>query len=457
MSASLSIPEILKNQRQFFATGKTRELDFRIEQLKRLQGAIADREGEILEAVTADLGRGDLEAYIEVLVGRHIDYILKHIKSWTKRQKVSTSLAQFPASAYFYPEPLGVALIISPWNYPIELALHPLAGAIAAGNCAILKPSEISSHTSKVIANLVSETFEPDYIAAIEGDAETSQELLAEKFDKIFFTGGTHIGKIVMKAAAEHLTPVTLELGGKSPCIVDEDINLEVTAKRIIYGKCLNAGQSCIAPDYILVQRSRHKELVDALKNCIREFYGDDPQKSTDYARIISPKHFDRLVSLLDSGTVVTGGKHDRDDRYIAPTLLDNVDINSKIMQEEIFGPILPILPYDRLEEAIAIVNDRSHPLALYFFSNDSQKQEFVLQQTHSGGVCLNDTMMHIAVEGLPFGGVGDSGMGCYHGKATFDTFSHYKSVLKKFFWLDLDFRYPPYSDRAINWLKKVM
>jgi len=334
--------------------------------------------------------------------------------------------------------------------------ISPLVGAIAAGNCAVLKPSEISTHTSSAIANLIQKTFDPAYIAVVEGDADTSKALLAEKFDHIFFTGGTAIGKIVMEAAAKHLTPVTLELGGKSPCIVDADTDLKDTAKRITWGKYLNAGQTCIAPDYLLVDRRIKSDLLTEVQKCVADFYGQEPEKSPDYARIISHRHFDRLVPLLRDGEIVTGGQTRPEDKYIAPTVIDGVSWDSPIMEEEIFGPILPVLEYQDLNDAIAQINARPKPLALYLFSKDKQKQQQVLQQTSSGGVCLNDTVMQVGVTTLPFGGVGDSGMGNYHGKASFDTFSHFKSVLKKGFWFDLNWRYPPYNGK-LSLFKRII
>lgn len=334
--------------------------------------------------------------------------------------------------------------------------ISPLTGAIAAGNCAVLKPSEVAANTSRVIADIIQKTFDPAYIAVVEGGVETSQQLLEEKFDHIFFTGGTEIGKIVMQAAAKHLTPVTLELGGKSPCIVDSDVDLKYAAKRITWGKYLNAGQTCIAPDYLLVDRRIKSELLTEIQKCVKEFYGDDPAQSPDYARLISHRHFERLEPLLKDGEIVMGGQTKPEEKYIAPTVMDQVSWESPVMQEEIFGPILPVLEYSDLKEAIAQINARPKPLALYIFSKDKQKQEQVLQETSSGGVCINDTVMQVGVSTLPFGGVGDSGIGSYHGKASFDTFSHYKSVLKKGFRFDPNWRYPPYKDK-LSLLKRII
>jgi acyl-CoA reductase-like NAD-dependent aldehyde dehydrogenase len=456
MLTQAPVKDIIHQQREFFATGKTKDVEWRIEQLKRLKQAIVDDQEAIVNAVKADLGRPDFEAYFEIVAISEINYALKHLKSWVKPKKVATSIDQFPASAKIYPEPLGVVLIISPWNYPFQLMISPLTGAIAAGNCAVLKPSEVAANTSRVIADIIQKTFDPAYIAVVEGGVETSQQLLEEKFDHIFFTGGTAIGKIVMQAAAKHLTPVTLELGGKSPCIVDSDVDLKYAAKRITWGKYLNAGQTCIAPDYLLVDRRIKSELLTEIQKCVGEFYGDDPAQSPDYARLISRRHFERLQPLLKDGKIVIGGQTKPEEKYIAPTVMDQVSWESPVMQEEIFGPILPVLEYTDLKEAIAQINARPKPLALYIFSKDKQKQEQVLQETSSGGVCINDTVMQVGVSTLPFGGVGDSGIGSYHGKASFDTFSHYKSVLKKGFRFDPNWRYPPYKDK-LSLLKRII
>jgi len=456
MLTQAPVKDIIRKQREFFATGKTKDVEWRIEQLKRLKQAVVDAQEAIVNAVKADLGRPDFEAYFEIVAISEINYALKNIKSWVKPKKVSSGIEQFPASAQIYPEPLGVVLIIAPWNYPFQLMISPLTGAIAAGNCAVLKPSEVAANTSRVIADIIQKTFDPAYIAVVEGGVEISQQLLEEKFDHIFFTGGTAIGKIVMQAAAKHLTPVTLELGGKSPCIVDSDVDLKYAAKRITWGKYLNAGQTCIAPDYLLVDRRIKSDLLTEIKKCVGEFYGDDPAQSPDYARLISRRHFERLEPLLKDGEIVIGGQTNPEEKYIAPTVVDQVSWESPLMQDEIFGPILPVLEYTDLKEAIAQINARPKPLALYIFSKDKQKQEQVLQETSSGGVCINDTVMHIGVSTLPFGGVGDSGIGNYHGKASFDTFSHYKSVLKKGFRLDPNWRYPPYKDK-LSLLKRII
>lgn len=457
ITQELAVPEIFQQQRQFFSSGKTKDIAFRLTQLKNLKQAVLDNKDEIIDALKADFNKPSFESYLtEIAVVKEIDYAIKNLKKWSKPKKVATPLEQLPGSAFIYPEPLGLVLIIAPWNYPFNLTISPLVGAIAAGNCAIVKPSEISQHTSNIIAKIFAKTFDPAYISVVEGGAETSQKLLEQKFDYIFFTGGTAIGKIVMEAAAKNLTPVTLELGGKSPCIIDSDINIEYTARRIVWGKFLNAGQTCIAPDYLLVNQNIKKPLIDSIKNCVQEFYGDDPEKSPDFARIINQKQFNRLGELLKSGEIILGGKTNPDTCYIAPTLIDKVSLDAPIMQEEIFGPILPIIEYNNLEEAISLVNSQPKPLALYFFSKNQEYQQQILQKTSSGGVCLNDTIMHIGVTELPFGGVGNSGIGSYHGKASFDTFSHQKSVLKKSFLLDIKVRYAPYLGK-LDLLKKIV
>ncbi|MGK7931638.1 MAG: aldehyde dehydrogenase family protein [Microcystaceae cyanobacterium] len=452
-----SIPELINKQRQFFATGQTQPLDYRIKQLKALKVAIQDREQEIINSLQADLGKPSLETYLlEIKTTlKEITHTLKHLKSWVKPKKVWEGLLQFPGVAKIYPEPLGVVLIISPWNYPFSLTIQPLIGAIAAGNCATLKPSEIAPETAKTINNLVSDVFDPQCVTVVEGDMEVAQALLQETFDHIFFTGGTEIGRKVMQAAAIHLTPVTLELGGKTPCIVDDDVNLMETAKRIVWGKFLNSGQSCVAPDYLLVKRSIKDNLIKAFQESITQFYGENPSKSPDYGRIVSDHHFQRLTNLLQAGKIITGGNYSEETRYIGPTLMIDVPLDAPVMQEEIFGPILPILDYEQLDEAIAFVNERPKPLALYFFSNDTKKQHNLVTGTSSGGVCFNDTILHLGVINLPFGGVGNSGIGAYHGKASFDTFSHQKSVLRRYFQLEFSLRYPPYGNK-INLFKKL-
>ncbi|HEY9780159.1 MAG TPA: aldehyde dehydrogenase [Leptolyngbyaceae cyanobacterium] len=459
MLTQLPISDIICQQRKFFNTGKTKDIGFRITQLKNLQKAVIDHEAAIIAALKTDLHKSEFETYTTeiALCKKEINYALKQIANWTKPKKANIPLEQLPGFGRIYPEPLGVVLIISPWNYPFQLIIAPLVGAIAAGNCAILKPSEIAAHTSKLLADILPKYFDPAYIAVVEGGVEISQQLLAEKFDHIFFTGGTTIGRKVMEAAAKHLTPVTLELGGKSPCIVDADTNIEYTARRITWGKFINAGQTCVAPDYLLVEQSIKQELLDKIQKCIGEFLGEQPATSPDYARIINQKHFNRLVEFIQYGKTIIGGESNSSELYIAPTVLDSVSLESPLMQEEIFGPILPVLTYSDISEAIAIVNQRPKPLALYLFSHNKNLQRRVLQSTSSGSVCINDTVMQFAVPGLPFGGVGSSGMGKYHGKASFDTFSHYKSVLNRSLILDVKLRYAPYTKTKLQLLKRIL
>ena len=448
---------ITNKQRDFFFSGDTKETTFRIKQLKILKKAIEDNEEEILNALKSDLGKPETEAYVSeiaALLGE-IDYALKNIKKWNKPKKVRTPFLFFPASSYIYQEPYGSTLIIGPWNYPFELLFRPLVGSIAAGNCSVVKPSEIAPNSSRIINKIIKENYDISYIAAVEGGAERTQMLLSQKFDYIFFTGGTKVGKIIMETAAKNLTPVTLELGGKSPCIVDKDINIETTARRITWGKFFNAGQTCIAPDYLLTHKSIKNNLLESIKTVIKEFYGEDPAGCKDYARIINEKHFSRLSELLKEGNIIAGGDINKENLYIAPTVINNISWGSKIMEDEIFGPILPVIEYEDLDEVISILYNKPKPLALYFFSKDKDKQEKILKQTSSGGVSINDTLAHYQNVRIPFGGIGNSGMGAYHGKASFDTFSHSKSVLRRSFFED-KIKYPPYKT-PLKYLKKIL
>lgn len=456
LTTDFTIANILQGQRAFFATGATKPIDVRMAQLRQLKAAIVRRQADIVQAAKADLGRSDYEAYFELGAVMELDHILKHLKAWVKPRRVSLPISQLPGSAWVQPEPLGVVLIIGPWNYPFQLLISPLMGAIAAGNCAVLKPSELAPATSAVLAEVIRETFDPHYVAVIEGGVETAQALLAQKFDHIFFTGGPRVGQIVMEAAAKQLTPVTLELGGKSPCIVDRDVPIELTAKRIVWGKFLNAGQACIAPDYVLVHEEIKSAFLTALQSAIQGFFGDDPAQSPDLGRIVNDRQFDRLTHLLDGQPIFVGGQTDPATRYIAPTILSPVDWDAPIMQDEIFGPLLPVLTYRDIHDAIAAINARPKPLALYLFTRNQALQTLVLSATSSGGVCLNDVFLQAAIWELPFGGVGNSGIGAYHGKHSFETFSHLKAVLKKPFWIDLDWRYPPYASK-LNFFKRVI
>jgi len=439
---------LLQKQRDFFNSGKTLPLEFRVDQLKRLKASVERNESIILEALYKDLRKSEIEAYNSevLLVTAEVDYILRRIKRWVRPKKVRTPFMHLPAKSLVYPEPAGVALILSPWNYPFQLTLVPWIGAIAAGNCAVLKPSEYAPHMSAAMAEIIRSDFEPDYVAVVEGGVEVSKALLQEKFEHIFFTGSAEVGKMVMRTASQHLTPVTLELGGKSPCIVWKDANIEVASRRILWGKFMNAGQTCVAPDYLLVHKDISKSLIEALINGIGKFYGPSPQQSKDYARIINQNHFERLIKYLEDGTLLFGGEHDKKDLYISPTLLSNVKQSSPVMQNEIFGPILPIIEFETMEDVIDRIRSKPKPLSLYLFTDDKSVQEAILRNTSSGGVCVNDTVSHIIGSDLPFGGVGESGFGSYHGKASFDSFTHYKSVLRRSFSFDSKMKYPPYQ-----------
>ena len=453
-----STGRLVQDQRDFFNSGVTRDIAFRAKQLKLLGRAIYGNRPLILKALKEDLGKPAFEAYVAEVsqVLSDVDAAAKKVRSWARPRRVRTPVFLFPASSYVYPEPLGVTLIIGPWNYPMDLVMAPLVGAVAAGNCAVVKPSEIAPATSNEVAKMIADTFEPSYIAAVEGGPDIAQSLLAQKFDHIFYTGGAVVGRLVMEAAARNLTPVTLELGGKSPCIVEPDTNLEHTARRIAWGKFFNAGQTCIAPDYLLVNRGIKRELLEAIIKYVRLFYGEDPANSPDFARIVSDRHFERVSGLLGPGEILLGGDNDPSTRYIAPTIIDGVRAGDPVMREEIFGPVLPVIEYGELGEAIAFVNERPKPLALYFFSRDRGKQERVLAATSSGGCCMNDVLLHFSNSSLPFGGVGMSGFGKYHGKWSFDSFSNMKAVVRKSFLLDLYVRYPPYRN-TLKWTRKLL
>ncbi|MBE9203500.1 aldehyde dehydrogenase family protein [Synechocystis salina LEGE 06099] len=447
---------IVAEQRRFFRLGKTQPVEGRLNLLTKLKAQIQTQEEEIIAAIKQDFGKPPFESYVNEILGviREINYYQKYLQQWSRPQRVGINLLVFPATAQLRPEPLGVVLIISPWNYPFYLCLMPLIGAIAAGNCVVVKPSEYTPAVSGVIAQLIQSVFPPTWATVVEGDETVSQQLLQEKFDHIFFTGSSRIGRLIMAAAAAQLTPVTLELGGKSPCVVDREINLQETAKRIMWGKLVNAGQTCVAPDYLLVEQSCIGQLLPALQQAIKILFGENPDQNPDYTRIINQRQWSRLVSLLSHGKVIAGGNYNEGDRYMAPTLIVDPDLNSPLMQEEIFGPILPILTYKNLEEAMDFINAKPKPLALYFFSNNRQKQEQMLKSTSSGSVCLNDILLHLTVAELPFGGVGESGMGRYHGKAGFDTFSNHKSILRRPFWGETNLRYPPYG-KKMNLIKR--
>ena len=443
------IPKHLADLRATFRAGRTRPMAWRKQQLKRLRALLKENEQALADALHGDLRKSYFEAWSSEInfTVNEIDHSLAHLDEWARPQSVDTPIAYQPASSEIRKEPLGVTLIIAPWNYPVQLMLAPLAAAISAGNCAVLKPSEVAQHTATLLTKLIPQYLDGDAFRVVEGGVPETTALLEERWDHIFFTGSTTVGRIVMLAAAKHLTPVTLELGGKSPCIVAADAPMKVAARRILWGKVWNAGQTCVAPDYILVERGAEAKLLAAMKKTLAEFYPGETKASPDYARIISDRHFDRLVGLLEDQTVALGGDTDREQRYIEPTVVTGVDLQSPLMQEEIFGPILPIVPYDSLQEAIDFVNDREKPLALYVFTKKKKTAEAILQNTSSGGAAVNVSVLHLGVPDLPFGGVGPSGMGAYHGQAGFDCFSHTKSVFTKSALIDPPVLYPPYSE----------
>lgn len=448
----------IQRQRDYFQTGATRSLDFRRAQLRKLSAALEWHEAALLAALQADLRKSPYQAAGTELgvVQAEIRCALKYLARWATPSKRRTPWFVAPARGRVQAEPFGVALILGPWNYPVQLLLLPLVSAIAAGNCAVLKPSELAPRTAAALTVLVRENFAEEYVCLANGGVETAEALLRERFDKIFFTGSTRVGRVVMAAAAQQLTPVTLELGGKCPAIVCGDAPIELAARRIAWGKFLNAGQTCVAPDFVLVQRRIRAALVAALRKSVMEFYGEDARRSADYGRIVNARHFERLVRYLSDGTVACGGTWDAEDRFIAPTILTEVSPESPVMQEEIFGPILPVLEFDKLDDALAMLRPRPTPLALYVFTRDRATESRVLTGARSGGASVNDVVSHMVGTGLPFGGLGESGMGAYHGRAGFAAFSHQRAVLRRATWLDTPFRYPP-EKLSLAGLKRAM
>ncbi|SFA81422.1 MULTISPECIES: aldehyde dehydrogenase [unclassified Bacillus (in: firmicutes)] len=456
----LDMKKILQEHKQFFHNGHTKTLEFRLEQLQKLKDAIIRYEKEIITALNKDLRKSEFEAY-GTEIGFTLDslrYMLKNLKHWMKPEKVKTPLHQFPAKSYIMKEPYGTVLIIGPFNYPFQLIIEPLIGAIAAGNCVVLKPSESTPHVSALIKKMMRETFDEHYVRVMEGEKETTSLLIHAPFDYIFFTGSVPVGKIVMEAAAKNLVPITLELGGKSPVIVDETANLEIAAKRIMWGKMINAGQTCIAPDYVIAHAKIKDALIDKMKEAVTSFYGTDASKSEDYGRIVNERQFDRLAEIIekDRRKVVFGGNVLREDLYIQPTIFDKITWDDASMMNENFGPILPVLEFNHLEEAINMINDRPKPLALYIFTENKRVEDEVLSKVSFGGGCVNDTLSHVASAHLPFGGVGNSGIGAYHGKHSFEVFSHSKSILKKSTKFELGIVFPPYKDK-IKLAKKLL
>ena len=451
------IKTIIEAQRAFFRSGETLGLKFRQQALCALSKALKLWETRISEALWKDLHKSYEEAYLTELsiVLGEIDNHLHHLKRWMTPKLVSTPLKMMPSQSKVVVEPLGCTLIMAPWNYPVQLLLNPLVGAISAGCTAVLKPSPYVPHTSKVLEEMIKETFRPEYIAVVQGNREVNTALLEERYDLIFFTGSPQLGRTVMRAASENITPVVLELGGKSPCIVDKDANIAMAARRIAWGKSLNAGQTCIAPDYLLVHADVKDQLISTLKSEFTRLHGPNPKESKHFVRIVNERAFDRLVGYIKDAHVVMGGEYDHSERYISPTIIDQADVNSPIMQEEIFGPIFPVITFTNTDEAIDFVVSREKPLALYYFSESKQNIRRMLKYTSSGGTCINDTIMHIANEKLPFGGVGASGMSAYHGKESFKVFSQYRSVVTPPTCLDLPFRYMPYT--FFKWIKGLL
>lgn len=455
--------EFIQELKQTFATGKTKSLDWRKAQLLSLKRLLQENENAIYQALEQDLGKCQFESYISEYsyVLHDIDLFVKNLKKWNKTKVISTPVLAQPGKSRLKPEPYGVSLIMGAWNYPVQLVLSPMVASLSAGNCVVLKPSELAQATSKLIAELIPKYMDTSAIAVYEGGVLETTELLKQRFDHIMYTGSETVGKIVMRAASEHLTPVCLELGGKSPCIVDENTNLKVTADRIIWGKFINAGQTCIAPDYILVTPRQREPLIAALKKSLIKQYGREPNLSKDYGRIINQRHFDRLVSYLEGQQdgLVIGGQSDREQKYIAPTILFNPDLDSPVMTDEIFGPILPIIEVDSMDKAITFVNEREKPLALYLFSHNDDVVKRVTEQTSAGTQCVNDAVIFMVNSNMPFGGVGNSGMGAYHGKWGFDTFSHLKPIMHRSFVADAPVRYAPYSGwklKLMKWLQKI-
>ena len=442
----MDIHEIVESEKHFFRTGVTRGVDFRIDMLKKFRKAIIENDELISAALKADLNKQPFESYMceTGLLLEEINFHIKHLKKWSKTRRVKSGIGQLPGRSYICPEPYGVVLIMAPWNYPVQLCLMPLVGAISAGNCAIVKPSAYAPESSRVISKLIESAFPTGFVTAVEGGRDANKALLDEPFDYIFFTGSVAVGKTVMEAAAKRLTPVTLELGGKSPIIVDETANLPLAARRIAFGKVLNAGQTCVAPDYLMIEKSVEAPFIEEYKKALASFFPEGDMSGM--VRIINDKHFERVCNILDnSGSIAIGGVRDAETRFIEPAVLTDVPIDSPAMQQEIFGPVLPVLPYEKLDDCIDFIRSRPKPLALYIFSENKMNQEKVLNSCSFGGGCINDTVIHLASSHMSFGGVGESGMGSYHGKKSFDTFTHYRSVLKQGK-LDVKLRYFPYK-----------
>ena len=458
LAANPDFKALFSNLTATFNSGKTRELAWRREQLKAITRMMRECENDLFDALKADLGKSAMESFTTETsyVSGDAAYNYKNLNRWTRKKRVSTPIVGQPGKSWIQPEPLGVVLVIGAWNYPVQLTLAGMSAAIAAGNCIVIKPSELAPATSALLARLVPEYLDPDCVKVIEGAIPETTALLDLPFDHILYTGGGNVGRIVMAAAAKHLTPVTLELGGKSPCVVLPDANLAATAKRIAWGKFTNAGQTCIAPDYILTDSDTEALLLPLFEKSIREMFGEDPQQSDSYGRMVNDRHFERVSGYIASGHTVIGGQFDARDKYIAPTVITDVDADSPVMRGEIFGPVLPFVRAENLEEAIAFIRAGDKPLAAYIFTNDKGAEKKFLEQVSCGNACINDVMMFMAVHELPFGGVGTSGMGAYSGRRGFETFSHMKAVMKRGWWPDLDVRYAPYTEKKFKFLRKI-
>ncbi|WP_392536505.1 aldehyde dehydrogenase [Legionella sp. 227] len=455
----MNIHTVVKEQRIFSAGGAAKAIDFRKQQLQKLKTVLKQNEQLLSEALYADIKKSQFETYLTelALIYHELDKAIKCVNKWAKPKATRTELVNQPGKSFILPEPYGTTLIIGAWNYPYQLTLIPLIAAMAAGNTSIIKPSELPQNTSSALAKIINQNFDPAYLYVAEGGADVTQELLSMRFDKLFFTGSTTIGKIVAKAAAEHLTPITLELGGKSPCLVFADADLKISAQRIVWGKFLNAGQTCIAPDYLLVEEKIYQPLLEELKNQIGKIIGPNPLESDSYTRIINEHHVQRLKKLIDPQKLFTGGQVIDTENYIEPTILKDVSFTDEILKEEIFGPILPVIPFNDLESVLQEIKSRPRPLSLYIFGKHSKVHTRILNEISFGGGCINDVIMHICNSHLPFGGVGDSGMGSYHGEAGFKAFSHFKSILKKPFWFELPIKYMPYTQLKLKIIRAIL
>lgn len=455
----MEIKELVELQRKYFFSGATLSYAARMDALERIRTALDKYVPDLRRALYQDLHKAASESDMaEIAMTRaELNYCMKHLKGWMRREHVKTGLANFHATSFTVAEPYGVTLVMAPWNYPVLLCMEPLINAVAAGNCVILKPSAYAPHVSAVLAEMLGSCFKPEHIAVVEGGRVENNELLEQRFDYIFFTGSTTVGKIVLEKAARYVTPVTLELGGKSPCIVDQTANIKVAARRIVFGKILNSGQTCVAPDYLIVHPAVKEELFAAMKKELVAMLGEKPLEAEEYPRMVNEKHFTRVMGLIEGENVVVGGYGNQETLQIAPTILDNVRLDAPVMQEEIFGPVLPTVTFETREELLAIIRHFEKPLACYLFTTDKQMERWALSHIAFGGGCINDTIVHLATSEMGFGGVGASGMGSYHGKVGFETFSHRKSVIKKYNWIDMPMRYHPYADWKDAIIRKVM